>query len=453
MRPRRRDRVVGWIALTIVLAMAVSLALNMLFIELGGVWARPALDRSNLLREVASLTRVMDAAPPALRPRLAEAAASHDPAYRVRWTARLAELRLPEGIDLNLHDGAGELRAHLSRPDTRILVVQPDQWPAHGGQRGYLLAIQLGDGSWLAFDAPYRSWGLAPLPRMLISLGLVLISTLLVAAVATRRLARPLQAFTRAARRFGADMRAPPIDPQGPYELREATLAFNAMQARIQRLVSDRTQMLAAISHDLRAPLTRMRLRGEFIRDRKQQSRLFRDIDEMQAMINAALVFFRDDTLKESPTPFDLGELLLTLVEDYTDQGLPVRYEEAGKRVHVGRPMALKRALTNLIDNALKYAGAATVTLGRADGRILIRVCDRGPGLPEAQLEKVMEPFYRLEGSRNRSTGGVGLGLATARAVLSEEGGSLTLSNRPGGGLCATLTLPEGEGQAAALSR
>lgn len=316
MRPRRRDRVVGWIALTIVLAMAVSLALNMLFIELGGVWARPALDRSNLLREVASLTRVMDAAPPALRPRLAGAAVSHDPAYRVRWTARLAELRLPEGIDLNLHDGAGELRAHLSRPDTRILVVQPDQWPAHGGQRGYLLAIQLGDGSWLAFGAPYRSWGLDPLPRLLISLGLVLISTLLVAAVATRRLARPLQAFTRAARRFGADMRAPPIEPQGPYELREATL-----------------------------------------------------------------------------------------------------------------------------------------TLGRADGRILIRVCDRGPGLPEAQLEKVTEPFYRLEGSRNRSTGGVGLGLATARAVLSEEGGSLTLSNRPGGGLCATLTLPEGEGQAAALSR
>lgn len=444
MRPRRRDTVVGWIALTIVLAMAVSLALNLLFIELGGVWARPALDRTNLLREVAALTRVMDAAPPSLRRQLAAAAASRDPDYIVRWRLDQSRFQLPAGIDLSLDDGAGALlKQYLNRPDARILIVQPDEWPEGDGRRGYLLAIQLSDESWVAFSAPYRSWGLDPLPRTLISLALVLISTLLVAWVATRRLARPLQAFTRAARRFGGDIQAPPIAPQGPYELREATQAFNAMQARIQRLVLARTQMLAAISHDLRAPLTRMRLRAEFVRDRKQQSRMFRDIDEMQAMINAALAFFRDDTLKESPTYFDLGELLLTLVEDYGDQGLPVNYENNGHHVHFGRPAALKRALTNLIDNALKYAGAATLELRRADNEVIIQVCDRGPGLAEAQLERVMEPFYRLEASRNRATGGVGLGLATARAVANEEGGGLTLSNRPGGGLCATLTLPD----------
>ncbi|MBF5054944.1 sensor histidine kinase [Alcanivorax sp. 521-1] len=249
-------------------------------------------------------------------------------------------------------------------------------------QHGYLLPIELRDGSWLGFTAP-RSWGLEPVPR-----------------------------------------------------------AFNAMQARIQQLISDRTQMLAAISHDLRAPLTRMRLRGEFVNDRKQQGRLFRDIDEMQAMINAALAFFRDDTLKESPTHFDLGELLLTLVEDYTDQGLPVTCPDPGKRVHFGRPGALKRVLTNLIDNALQYAGEATLEQSQAEGRVILWVRDRGPGLPESELEKVMAPFYRLEASRNRATGGVGLGLATARAVIAEEGGELTLANRRGGGLSARITLP-----------
>ncbi len=438
---RRRDTVVGWIALTIVLAMAVSLALNMLFIELAGVWARPALDRTNLLREVAAVARVVEAAPPASRPALAEAATSHDLDYRVRWTPDVDTLDLPEGVDLSFHDGTDTLREHLGRDDAGVWVAVPEERTDDGGDQSYLLAIELRDGSWLAFTAP-RSWGLEPVPRALVSMLLVLVSTLLVAWVATRRLARPLQAFTRAARRFGADIQAPPVPPQGPYELREATQAFNAMQARIQQLISDRTQMLAAISHDLRAPLTRMRLRGEFVSDRKQQGRLFRDIDEMQAMINAALAFFRDDTLKESPTHFDLGELLLTLVEDYTDQGLPVTCPDPGKRVHFGRPGALKRVLTNLIDNALQYAGAATLEQSQADGRVILRVCDRGPGLPESQLEKVMEPFYRLEASRNRATGGVGLGLATARAVIAEEGGELTLANRRGGGLSARITLP-----------
>ena len=444
MRPRRRDTVVGWIALTIVLAMAVSLMLNMLFIELAGVWARPALDRTNLLREVASLARVLEAAPSSLRPALAEAATSHDPDYRVRWSPDLATLDLPQGPDLRFHDGTDTLREHLGRENAGVWVVQPEDRSDDDADKGYLLALELRDGSWVAFIAP-RSWGLEPVPRALVTLVLVLISTLLVAWVATRRLARPLQAFTRAARRFGADIQAPPIPAQGPYELREATLAFNAMQARIQRLVADRTQMLAAISHDLRAPLTRMRLRGEFVGDRKQQSRLFRDIDEMQAMINAALVFFRDDTLKESPTCFDLGELLLTLVEDYADQGLPVSCEGGGRRVHFGRPGGLKRALTNLIDNALKYAGAATLEQRHEGGQVILRVCDRGPGLPETQLEKVMEPFYRLEPSRNRATGGVGLGLATARALIVEEGGTLTLGNRAVGGLCATIRLPGGD--------
>jgi signal transduction histidine kinase len=194
----------------------------------------------------------------------------------------------------------------------------------------------------------------------------------------------------------------------GPQEIRQAILAFNAMQAQLQHFIRDRTQMLAAISHDLRAPLTRMRLRGEFIEDAEQQQRLFRDVDEMQAMINSALELFRDDAWLEPATHFDLAELLQTLLGDYRDQG--------------GRD-CLQRAVV-------------------AGVEVRIKVLDRGPGIPNASLEQVFAPFFRMEGSRNKSTGGVGLGLLAARAIVLEHGGELKLRNRLKGGLEALVVLP-----------
>ncbi|WP_286785777.1 ATP-binding protein, partial [Pseudomonas sp. UBA3153] len=270
---------------------------------------------------------------------------------------------------------------------------------------------------------------------------LALIAALSVAAIATRRLATPLLSFAKAARRFGGDFHAPPIEAVGPHEIRQAILAFNAMQAQIRHFVVDRTQMLAAISHDLRAPLTRMRLRGEFIDDPEQQHKLFRDVDEMQAMINAALDFFRDDARLEQATPFDLSELLLTLVDDYRDQGIEVAFSGPSGLVYRGRPLGLKRALTNLLENAVKYAREPSIDLQALPGRLLIRIEDRGPGIPEQQLEAVFAPFYRLEASRNKATGGVGLGLSAARAIIREHGGELRLRNRPGGGLQACVEL------------
>ena len=200
--------------------------------------------------------------------------------------------------------------------------------------------------------------------------------------------------------------------------------------------------MLAAISHDLRAPLTRIRLRCEFMEDLDHQHKLIRDVEEMQSMINAALAFFRDDTVLEHSTAFDLSELLQTIIDDYRDQQLVVDFRGPPHLVYHGRPLGLKRVVVNLLENAAKYARHPSIALSVNDQRVCIEVSDEGPGIPEADLERVFDPFFRLETSRNRNTGGVGLGLSAARAIVREQGGELSLSNRRGSGLVARVELP-----------
>jgi len=437
----RRDTVARWVALTIILAMLISLALNGLFIQLAGVWARPPLTEVGILENAATVARLIDAAPVALRPQLAQTVT--ESGFEVSWHADRHDLRLPEVDDDISEEGSRILLPLLHATNRRIEAYEPGEWPEGSADARYVLVIELSDGSWLTFSAPSRSWGLDETPRTLIVVLLVLISTALVALIATRRLAKPLEQFTEGARRFGVDFRAPPIEPLGPQEIRQAILAFNAMQAQLQHFILDRTQMLAAISHDLRAPLTRMRLRGEFIEDAEQQQRLFRDVDEMQAMINSALEFFRDDARLEPATQFDLAELLHTLKDDYRDQGIEVAFSGPHRLVYFGRPLGLKRVMTNLLDNAIKYGAEPEMKLVADAGEVRIKVLDRGPGIPEQSLEQVFTPFFRMEGSRNKSTGGVGLGLSAARAIVLEHGGKLTLRNRYTGGLQALVVLPE----------
>lgn len=436
----RRDTVARWIALTIILAMLISLALNGLFIQLAGVWARPPLTEIGLLEKAAAVTRVIEAAPAPLRSQLAQAVS--DEGLTISWHLERQEMNLPTVEDPISDTGMSILQPLIKSVDRRIEAYEPSDWTEHPAQAHYALVIELPDASWLMFSAPSRSWGLDEMPRYLIVVLLALISTALVALIATRRLATPLQRFAEGARRFGTDFRAPPIEPIGPQEIRQAILAFNAMQAQLQHFIRDRTQMLAAISHDLRAPLTRMRLRGEFIEDTEQQQRLFRDVDEMQAMINSALEFFRDDARLEPATQFDLAELLQTLLDDYRDQQIDIAFNGPLRLVYFGRPLGLKRVMTNLLDNAIKYASEPAIELIADDGQVRIKVLDRGPGIPEASLEQVFVPFYRMEGSRNKSTGGVGLGLSAARAIVLEHGGELKLRNRTKGGLAALVVLP-----------
>lgn len=435
----RRDTVARWIALTIILAMLISLALNGLFIQLAGVWARPPLTETGLLDKMAAITRIIQAAPVSLRSQLAQAIS--DDGFTVSWHLDRRELDLPPVEDPDSEIGSNVLQP-LLKFGGRIQVYEPADWAENSPDAHYALLIELPDASWLMFSAHSRNWGLDDTPRYLIVILLVLISTTLVTLIATRRLATPLQHFAEGARRFGVDFRAPPIEPLGPQEIRQAILAFNAMQAQLQHFIRDRTQMLAAISHDLRAPLTRMRLRGEFIEDSEQQQRLFRDVDEMQAMINSALEFFRDDARLEPATQFDLAELLQTLLDDYRDQGFEMAFSGPPRLVYFGRPLGLKRVMTNLLDNAIKYGSEPAIELIPDAGEVRIKVLDRGPGIAAASLEQVFAPFFRMEGSRNKSTGGVGLGLSAARAIVLEHGGALTLRNRSKGGLEALVLLP-----------
>ena len=435
------DTIGRWFAINIVVAVIIAAAMNAAFSAFAGVWAKPSLQDIGLVDEVAAVARILDGAPRDARAGLA-ASVSND-RYAVSWFPNDASL--PIAIDASeFHQGRAKIRSLLGRPSARVVAYEPGDPDLHGRpETAYGLAISLSDRSWVRFVAPQRSWGLSPTARTLLTVGFAVVCALLVAALASRRLARPLERFARQAQRFGADVNAPPMQTTGPLEIRLAAQAFNEMQARVQRYVADRTTMLAAISHDLRAPLTRMRLRGEFIEDEEQQRKLFRDVDEMQAMVDASLEFFRDDSEQEPTTRFMLSELIETVLDDFRDGGHDVAFDTPGSVTYVGRPLTLRRAVANLVDNAIKYGGRAHVRLRSDEGWIDILVDDDGPGIPEALREAVFRPFYRIEGSRNRQTGGVGLGLAAVRSAVRGHGGDIVLETAPGGGLRVHVRLPD----------
>jgi signal transduction histidine kinase len=260
--------------------------------------------------------------------------------------------------------------------------------------------------------------------------------------VAVRRATQPFATFASAAERLGVDVNAPPLSESGPREVRRAAHAFNVMQGRIRRFVHDRTQMLAAISHDLKTPITRLRLRAEFVEDDDQRARMLADLAEMEQMIAATLAFARDDAASEPRLRLDLAAMVQGMVEDFQDLGAPCAYDGPEALVISGRPVALKRAIANLIDNAVKYGGVARVGLTEQGATVRLTIDDDGPGIPEEAFERVFAPFVRLETSRSRATGGTGLGLAVARAAALAHGGAITLANRPEGGLRVTFTLP-----------
>jgi signal transduction histidine kinase len=214
------------------------------------------------------------------------------------------------------------------------------------------------------------------------------------------------------------------------------------MQERLQRFVDDRTQMLAAISHDLRTVLTRLQLRVDFIEDEEQRGKALQDLTAMQTMLNATLEFARDDSAGESRTALDIAVLLQSLCDDWSDSGERIEYQGAQHLTFNGRPVALQRMFSNLIENALRYGHEANVILQADRNNIQITVADRGPGIAQDMREKVFAPFFRLEPSRSRETGGTGLGLAVARSIARRHGGDITLADHPEGGLLVHVQLP-----------
>lgn len=296
---------------------------------------------------------------------------------------------------------------------------------------------------------------------------LAAVPVLAVAGWAVGRLVAPLAELAVAIERRGAEAREPPLPERGPLEARSMAAAFNRLRERNAALLADQTRMLAAVSHDLRTPATRLRLRVEFVREDSELQRLMlRDLDEMDALLAEAMAFLAHDVREEPRKLVDVGALLQAVCDDYADLGRPVGYAEppplrfrsvptlfsaagqelsfdAERRVRLHcRPNALRRAVNNLIDNALKYGHRADVQLDADAQRVRIGVLDRGPGIPDAELDRVLLPFYRIESSRQRSTGGMGLGLAIVKAVAEAHRGRVELCNRAEGGLEATLELP-----------
>ncbi|WP_342629379.1 ATP-binding protein [Nguyenibacter vanlangensis] len=438
----RLDTITGRIAMTIVVAILAAMTLYMVIVDNVPDWSRPALVDTGVLDQAATVVRLIAAMPDSQKPALAAAAATAS--YTVAWKAAPCSpgpLRRAPEIERRMRRLAGgDLAAvgfYVAEPSAASPAAD-----ARFNRAPFGMAVTLRNGACLIFTVPHRVWGLSWWKRDALMSVFVILATVCVSTIASRTLIRPIEEFSRAARRFGRDTSAPPMVEYGPRELRLAMRAFNAMQDRISKFVADRTTMLAAISHDLRTPLTRIRLRGEFIADREQQKRLFQDVAEMQAMISSALVLFRDDVTDEQGTSFDLSELVRDVVDDAVDQGKPALFSGPDHVIFHGRPMALKRALENIIGNACIYGASADVRLHERGDCLAISVADDGPGIPEEFLEAVFTPFFRLERSRNRRTGGTGLGLTSCRAILQAHGGSISLSNRADGGLLAQIILP-----------
>lgn len=450
---RPPDTIAWRFSVTIVAALAATCLLIGLFLTFGGLWARPPMDAAARLEGAWAIVHMMEAAPPDLRPKLAHVATTKT--YQLDWYAPgssvsfwLNTVQDDQG-HLILSDELNAFSHNIQRI-VRVIVPFDPLWrsvdfPLRSDlyPEARFFAIRLEDNSWLVFTGFTRDWGLSQRQRLMIWAAFLALSCAVVSAISSRQLSRPIRQFASAVRLAGLNPHAPPIRESGPQELREVIAAFNKMHGQIQEFVAYRTAMLAAISHDLRTPLTRMRLRGEFMQDKTQQARLFRDVDEMQAMIDGALAFFRGDANEEENRPFDLPGILLSITDDYADQGVEIRYSGPDHLVYNGRPLALKRAFTNLIENAVKYGTPPQVELCCGKAGIAVTVRDEGPGIPSEAMETVFKPFYRLDRSRNRATGGAGLGLTAAQAIIRGHGGDIVLRNQPAGGLEAVVTLPQ----------
>lgn len=324
-----------------------------------------------------------------------------------------------------------------------IQIPSPLFRSAAGPRRFYDVAVRSAAHAPLVFRVVRLSPEI-PLPPSLI-LNLALLVVVLVAAlyVATRGITRPLSRLASAAEAVGQGDRAVPLEEKGARELRHAAHAFNTMQDRLHRYLDSRTRVLAAMSHDLKTPLTRLRLQVEtLIEDAALRARLGRELDEMEGMVHGALALFRNLNERESSESLDVNALIESVREGFAAMGEEVTVAGRALTPFFGRPKALKSCLTNLVANAVKFGRRADIAV--EDGAEALRICvrDRGPGIPADEIERVCEPFYRLESSRNRDTGGSGLGLSIARDVAQAHGGKLVLRNRPGGGLEVELSLP-----------
>jgi signal transduction histidine kinase len=340
---------------------------------------------------------------------------------------------------------ANELKSKLGGSDHDV-SIRFGEWPEGSSNQNapslaFSVAIRLTDGLWLNYERtriePLRWWRDLPFSILVSTLPVLIVIAMFVGWIT-----RPVRALAQAAEQVGRGERTNPLPITGPREIQETTAAFNAMQERLVRFVRDRTRMLAAISHDFRTPITSLRLRAEMIEDEELKSAMTRTLDEMRDMVQATLGFASESAAAEETRLVDLVALVEAVADDELTLGHQVQVNSPGKLPYRCRPSSLRRAILNLTDNAIRYGERARVTLMSDIGTVRIFIDDDGPGIPQDKLEEVFEPFTRLEASRNRETGGVGLGLAVARSCARSHGGDVILSNRTRTGLRAEIILP-----------
>ncbi|MBO9686006.1 MAG: HAMP domain-containing protein [Mitsuaria chitosanitabida] len=435
------------VTLLMVLGIAVAQALAFVAIRQERMMALRELMMSGIERDIATGVAILDRLPAA---------------ERAAWLARLERPNYRFAVGSEIDPDAGPVRADaFSRDFTDALsqALRPfriERLAQLGGSR-YEMLVRLSDGSALTVharrvDMPVSAWVLWVLAAQLAVLALC-------AWLAVRLVTRPLGALAAAADELGPEMTPTLLDEAGPAEVARAARAFNAMQTRIAGYTAERVEILAAISHDLQTPITRMRLRADLMADEALRDKFRQDLGAMHALVREGVTYARTlHGTSEPPIRLDADALLASIVGDYEDAGEPVTLEGRLGAPVVGRPQALKRILVNLVDNALAFGGQAEVRVSTgttadetqdmtpgAGPMWSLSVLDRGPGIPEDQLQAVFKPFHRLETSRNRDTGGTGLGLAISQQLATAMGGTLTLRNRPDGGLEARLSLPRGD--------
>ncbi len=475
-----------WAQLVLLLLAALALSHLLAFIVFSGErqQAMRSVHYLELLERTASMVRVLDATPADTREEILRALGSPRLRYWITevsalpatvtadgetWLVSMLVALLPEGRPVPPrvlvaenngqdiawgHHGAAHRRPAPGRDGAAGTPKPGDGGAAQGlgaltgdsGRQatptGLTLSVPLADGSWLNVTTRYAEPPVEWAWPSIVSLLLAALAITVVAALMVRRIARPLTALAGAAERLGRGEAVVALEESGPAEVRGTTAAFNAMQDRLTRFIRDRTTMLAAISHDLRTPITALRLRAELVEDAETRDKLLQILDEMQRMTEATLAFAREEATREDTRLVDLEALVESLCDDLAELGMETSFTGDGKAPLSCRPVSLKRAVRNLIENAVAYGKRARVSLHQTASALRIDIDDDGPGIPADDLERVFSPFVRLEGSRSRQTGGIGLGMAIARSIVRGHGGDITLENRPQGGLRATVRLP-----------